>query len=246
MQNIRCVVEYDGTDFRGFQRQPVATTIQGTLEDAIRELTREHTRVVSAGRTDAGVHALGQVISFHTSSSIPVERWPDALNSRLPRTIVVKKADIVPPEFHAGRSATAKLYRYTIRNARHPSVFDGRYALFVRQPLDVEAMARAAALLAGRRDFAAFRAAGSTPVRTTVRHLFALDVTRREEHIYIDARGDGFLYHMVRNIVGTLLLVGEQKRPIEWVGEVLDAGRRELAGPTAPAHGLCLVRVEYG
>lgn len=246
MRNIRCVVEYDGTDFYGFQRQPRHETIQGCLERALSSLTGEAVAVTGAGRTDAGVHAAGQVVNFLTESRIPVERWPYALNSRLPEGIVVKQADEVPPEFHARKSATAKTYRYTIWNAAFPSVFWQRFALHVATPLDVDAMQAAAEFIVGRRDFAAFRAAGSTPVRSTVRHMHSLDVHRDRQRIDITATADGFLYHMMRNIVGTLLVVGQGRQPPGWVQDVLAAGRRELAGPTAPARGLCLMLVEYG
>ncbi|OUN00821.1 MAG: tRNA pseudouridine(38,39,40) synthase TruA [Firmicutes bacterium ZCTH02-B6] len=249
MRNIRCVVAYDGTEFLGFQRQAGGQTVQGVLEDAVASLTGEQVRVLGAGRTDAGVHAAGQVVAFRTASRIPVERWPYALNSRLPPSVVVTDAAEAPAQFHPRRDAVAKVYQYTIWNGRFPSPFWSRWALHVPTPLDVEAMAQAAAMLVGRHDFAAFRAAGSTPVKSTVRHLMNLAVERcpREpECVRIVARADGFLYHMVRNIAGTLLVVGQGRRPPGWVAEVLAGRRREAAGPTAPAHGLCLVRVEYG
>lgn len=246
MRNIRCVVEYDGTDFFGFQRQPGRETIQGCLERAVATLTGEQVTVHGAGRTDAGVHAEGQVVNFFTTSRIPIERWPYALNSCLPGAIVVKAADHVSADFHARKSAVAKTYRYTIWNAPFPSALWGRFSYHVALPLDVAAMREAAALLVGRHDFAAFQAAGSTPVRSTVRHLQRLEIVRDGPRIDVVAKADGFLYHMVRNIVGTLLLVGGGRRTPEWVGEVLTSRRRELAGPTAPAHGLCLLLVEYG
>lgn len=249
VRTIRCVVAYDGTDFLGFQRQAGGPTVQGVLEDAIASLTGEQVRVLGAGRTDAGVHAAGQVIAFRTGSRIPVERWPYALNSRLPPSVVVQEAAEAPEGFHPRRDAVAKVYQYTIWNAPFPCPFWSRWALHVPPPLDVDAMARAAAVLVGRHDFAAFRAAGSTPVKSTVRHLMELVVERCPQEprcVRIVARADGFLYHMVRNIAGTLLLVGQGRRPPEWVAEVLAGRRREAAGPTAPAHGLCLVRVEYG
>lgn len=246
MRNIRCLVEYDGTDFYGFQRQKGRETIQGCLERAVATLTGERVTVHGAGRTDAGVHAEGQVINFFTTSRIPTERWPYALNSRLPAAIVVKAAEEAPADFHARKSAVAKTYRYTIWNAPFPSAFWRRFAYHVPTPLDVDAMRQAASLLVGRHDFAAFQAAGSTPVRSTVRHLQRLDIVQDGPRIDIYGKADGFLYHMMRNIVGTLLLVGDGRRPPAWVGEVLASRRRELAGPTAPAHGLCLIRVEYG
>lgn len=245
MRNVCCIVEYDGTDFFGFQRQPDRVTVQGAVEDALGNLTGTETAIHGAGRTDAGVHALGQVFHFQSDTNIPIERWPLALNSRLPEAIVVKEARLVPPEFHARKSATSKIYSYKIYNAPMPSVFTNRYALHVRQPLDVGAMGRAAATIVGRRDFAAFRATGSTPVHTTVRHLTRLDVEAKGAFIAITAQADGFLYHMVRNIVGSLLLIGQGRRHPEWLLDVVQKGDRKLAGPTAPAHGLCLVEVKY-
>lgn len=245
MHNICCTVQYDGTDFRGFQRQTDVVTVQGVLEDALLKLTGRATNIHGAGRTDAGVHARGQVFNFRTRTNIPIERWPLALNSRLPDTVVVTDARLVSDDFHARISARAKIYEYNIRNAPFPSVFEDRYTLFVREPLDVGAMQRAAALLVGRHDFAAFRATGSTPVRTTVRHLAALNVMQNDHAITITARADGFLYHMMRNIVGSLLLVGRNKHEPAWLQAVLESGKRQLAGPTAPARGLCLVAVKY-
>lgn len=246
MPNVCCVVQYDGTDFRGFQRQRDAVTIQGELEKALYNLTGKPTATHGAGRTDAGVHARGQVFHFFTDVNIPPERWPLALNSRLPRSIVVTKARLVPDEFHARKSARAKVYDYVIYNDRFPSVFHDRFSLFVREPLDVQAMRDAAGFLVGEHDFAAFRATGSTPLRTTVRHLMKLSVTQDGPLITVRAEADGFLYHMMRNIVGTLLVVGRNKQPPEWVGQVLQSKNRQLAGPTAAARGLCLVHVKYG
>lgn len=246
MRNICCTVQYDGTDFYGFQRQPDVPTVQGALEEALEQLTGTATVVHGAGRTDAGVHAKGQVFNFRTTTNIPLDRWPLALNSRLPRTIVVQEARAVPDDFHARKSATTKVYSYQIYNAPRPSVFLDRFALHVKHPLDVPAMQIAAAPLVGRHDFAGFRATGSTPVHTTVRHLLRLEVTRDEEIINVVAEADGFLYHMMRNIVGSLLLVGQGRRPPQWVAAALHARDRSLAGPTAPARGLCLEAVKYG
>lgn len=245
MHNICCTVEYDGTDFYGFQRQSELVTVQGVIEKALSRLTRAATTIHGAGRTDAGVHARGQVFNFKTETNIPVERWPMALNSRLPDTVVVTGARRVPDDFHARISAGDKVYEYNVRNAPLPSVFTDRFALHVRQPLDVRRMEAAAASLVGRHDFGAFRATGSTPVRSTVRNLTRLDVQQEGPMITMTAQADGFLYHMMRNIVGSLLLVGQGKREPEWLKDVLRSGRRELAGPTAPARGLCLVAVKY-
>lgn len=245
MRNICCTVEYDGTEFHGFQRQPDRKTVQGTLEEALRQLTGVFTTVHGAGRTDAGVHARGQVFNFHTTTNIPMERWPMALNSRLPGTVVVRDAQTVPASFHARKSPSLKQYSYHIYNGTLRSVFLDRFALHVRRRLDVAAMAEAASYLVGRRDFAAFRATGSTPVRSTVRDLRTLDVLHEDNRIQIRAEADGFLYHMMRNIVGSLLLVGEGRRTPDWVEDVLESRDRNKAGPTAPARGLFLVKVTY-
>ncbi|NLN20112.1 MAG: tRNA pseudouridine(38-40) synthase TruA [Firmicutes bacterium] len=245
MRNIKMTLSYDGTAYHGFQDQgPGIPTIQRSLETAIHKLTGERLRVTGAGRTDAGVHALGQVINIRTSGSIPVERWPYALNAVLPQDIVVRDARVVHPDFHAQYWARKKRYRYTIDNGPVPCVFRRRYAYRVYHALDVEAMAEAASLLEGRHDFAAFRSVGSG-VESTVRTLYELRVERCGDMIQITACADGFLYNMMRIIVGTLLEVGKSKRPPKWVKEVLMSRQRHLAGPTVPGLGLCLMEVIY-
>lgn len=247
---IKCTLQYDGTAYRGFQRQPdQQPTIQAVLEEAIASLTGEPTRVVAAGRTDSGVHAHGQVIHFRTRSRIPVDRWAAALNSRLPDDIVVIRAEQAPPHFHARFDAISKTYRYTIWNAPFPSPFLKRYAWWLRKPLDAAAMQEAARLLEGRHDFSAFRAAGGS-ARTSVRTLSQLRVEVVEAFpegriIHFWAQADGFLYHMVRNLVGTLVLVGLGEQEPGWVASVLAGKDRNAAGPTAPAHGLTLWEVRY-
>lgn len=245
MRNVCCTVQYDGTDFKGFQRQPDVPTIQGELEKAVTAIAGTATPIHGAGRTDAGVHAHAQVFHFHTRVNVPTERWPYALNSRLPPTIVVTKAHDVPADFHARKSAVGKVYDYVIYNDTFPSVVHDRFSLFIKDELDVEAMREAARHLVGKLDFAAFRATGSTPVHSTVRHMRRLEIVRDGAFITITAKADGFLYHMMRNIVGSLLLVGQGRQPSGWIRDVLRSGRRELAGPTAPARGLFLNRVKY-
>lgn len=249
---IKAVVQYVGTDYFGFQRQAAGRpTVQGALEDAIAVLTGERVTVTGAGRTDAGVHAHGQVIHFRTASAIPVDRWPAALNSRLPRDIAVVAAEKAPDTFHARFHARSKVYRYTLWNSPVPSPFWRPFSWWVRHPLDVAAMAEAAALLVGRHDFAAFAAAGSS-ARTTVRTVFSLRVEEGAEpvggpgrlvHVWVE--GDGFLYRMVRNVVGSLVEVGAGRRPPRWVEQVLRGRRRERAAPTAPPEGLTLWLVRY-
>ena len=245
MRNIKLTVSYDGTAYHGFQDQGDGLpTIQATLEEAIEKLIKERLRVTGAGRTDAGVHALGQVVNMRTTASIPVERWAHALNAVLPRDIVVCEAHSVPLEFHARFSPSRKTYCYTIDNDYFPCVFTRKYAYHVRKPLDLSRMALAAESLQGRHDFSAFRSLGSGD-GSGVRTLHELSVHREGNFVRITACADGFLYNMMRTVAGTLLEVGKGKRPPEWVEEVLASRRRELAGETLPGLGLCLLRVDY-
>jgi len=245
-RNVKLVVQYDGTAYAGFQRQKGFPTVQEELEKALAACCGEPVRVIGAGRTDAGVHARGQVVNFFTRGTIPTERIPWALAALLPEDIVVIQAEEVPPCFHARFSARGKVYSYSFWVAPFPSPFWRRYALHVRAPLDREAMERAAATLLGRHDFRAFRGEGST-VRSTVRTLRRLAVQDVPDTplLRLVAEADGFLYHMMRTLAGTLLEVGRGRIPPEQVGEALRAGDRTLAGPTLPPHGLCLEQVLY-
>ncbi len=243
-RHIALVVQYDGTDYAGFQRQPDVPTIQVELEGALSALLREPIHLVAASRTDAGVHALGQVVAFWTSNPIPVERIPVAANGILPEAVAVVEAAEVPAEFHPRFDAIGKLYTYRILNRPLRSPFICRYAWHVNRPLDVEAMREAAEVLVGEHDFAAFCASGSS-VKNTVRHLYRLDIDTEGDVVEFRFGADGFLYMMVRIIVGTLVQVGLGEASVEWVSHVLGSGDRRLAGPTAPPQGLCLVRVDY-
>ncbi|HOV80726.1 MAG TPA: tRNA pseudouridine(38-40) synthase TruA [Bacillota bacterium] len=247
MRNIKVTVAYDGTRYHGFQEQrgTAFQTIQGVLEDRLSKLAEREIRVIGAGRTDAGVHARGQVINFDAGDwPIPAGRVAHALNSLLPGDIAALESVEVPASFHARFSAAAKEYRYTIYNGRMPSPFLRLYSLHVPQPLDIEAMREGAAFLTGRHDFAAFRALG-TPVKTTVRTLLEARVTGNGDLVYLDLRADGFLYHMARMIAGTLVRVGLGRIKAGEVAGIL-AGRNSLkAGPALPARGLCLEKVIY-
>ncbi|HWI50952.1 MAG TPA: tRNA pseudouridine(38-40) synthase TruA [Symbiobacteriaceae bacterium] len=247
MQTIKLTVQYDGTRYAGFQRQPNGVTIQEKLENALRRTTGDEVQKIgaAAGRTDAGVHARGQVVQFRTESRIPVDRWPFALNQHLPEDIVVCGAEAVPEGFHARYWALSKRYRYTIEHAPFQSPLSRLYAYHWGKDLNFELMRRAAALIEGQHDFAAFRSTGGS-AKTSVRTVSQLKVTRAEPYIYIDIAADGFLYNMVRIISGTLLEVGAGRRTPEAVQQALLTGQRSLAGKTLPAHGLSLEEVTYG
>jgi len=247
MRNVKMVVAYDGTNYHGFQEQRGTglLTVQEVLERCLSRLAGREMKVVGAARTDAGVHARGQVVNFDAEGwRIPAARIPLALNGVLPEDVAAVSAQDVPPDFHARFSALAKTYRYTILNARTPSPFRRLYSHFEPRPLNLQAMAAAAQYLRGRHDFAAFQAAGAG-TKTTVRTIFQAAVERSGELVFFTFRGDGFLYNMVRIIVGTLLEVGLGKRSPEEIKAILEAGDRTRAGPTVPARGLCLLNVEY-
>lgn len=246
-RNLKLTVAYDGTRFHGFQRQAghKLPTVQEALEEAWRRLTGEAVKATGAGRTDAGVHALGQVVNIRTQvASIPAERVPYAFNSVLPKDVAVLECVEVPLAFHARFDARWKRYEYRVLNRAFPSPVERLYTYHVSHPLDVEAMQEGARLLLGTHDFSAFsgsEAKGRSPVRTVSR----CDVWRDGEKVHFAVEGDGFLYRMVRTIVGTLLQVGLGKKEPGWVGEVLASRDRAEAGPTVPACGLYLVEVGY-
>lgn len=244
MRTVRLVVEYEGTAYAGWQRQPNAMTIQQALEEAIEGITGSRPTVIGSGRTDAGVHALAQVASFRTESALAPERLRDALNATLPRDIVVKEAADAPEGFHAQRDARSKRYEYTIWNRRVRRVFDRDLCWRVGRPLDVEAMARAAEALVGTLDFKAFQASGSA-VAHSVRTVTKAEWTRRGDFLVFGIEGHGFLYNMVRIIVGALVDVGLGRMSEEEFRDVIASRDRTRAGRTAPAKGLCLVEVRY-
>lgn len=244
-RNIKLVLEYDGSAFHGWQLQTNARTVQGELEKALERVTGESIRVAGASRTDAGVHARGMVCNFLTNSRIPGDRFPHALNALMPGSISVLSAIDVSPDFHARFMAKGKTYVYRIANRPVRPALDRHQLYFVSASLDLDAMREAAARLQGTHDFASFQAAGSQ-VEDTFRTIFDLRVMQpRPGEINILVCGDGFLYNMVRIIAGTLLLVGRGKLPAERVDHILSSRDRAQAGPTAPAHGLCLLQVHY-
>ncbi len=250
MRNIKLVVEYDGTDYHGFEVQVGLRTIQGELERAIAAVTECRTRVVGSGRTDAGAHALGQVVSFRTGSRLSCMDLERALNANLPLDMVVKSVEEVAEGFHARRSAIRRNYRYSIWNARLRSVWTRRYRHQVVDPLDVGSMNRAAEVLVGTRDFACFthgldRYLGEGKHRTTVRTLFSARWSGRVPELDFDVSGTAFLPHMIRNMVGSMLRVGLGKLSPEEYRGLVESGAEQLSAVTVPACGLTLVSVEY-
>lgn len=244
MRNIKLVIRYDGTEYSGWQRQPDCRTVQQVVEEAIGRLTGVESVTNASGRTDAGVHALGQVVHFLTASRHPHDVFVKALNAFLPHDVRVLEACEMPQAFHSTLDARAKLYRYVIDNAPIADPFQRRYSWHVFHRLDIEAMNQAAAALRGRHDFHSFET--HWPNRTSsVRTITHLAVSRMGSFVWVDVEADGFLYNMVRAIAGTLVLVGTGRRPPSWVAQALAAEDRAEAGPTAPPQGLFLVRVRY-
>lgn len=248
-RTFKLTVEYDGTDFRGYQTQGQGErTVQSVLLAALGPLLPEETvKLAAAGRTDTGVHALGQIVSFATASRLPLERWPLALNSRLPNDVSVASIEEAPPGFHARFSARSRTYQYLFWTRRTRSALWGRYSLHVRRPLNVAAMRTAARMLIGTHDFAAYARSGGDPGPTTVRDLFRLSVRCKPQGmIGITVEANGFLRSMVRNIAGVLLKIGQGDLPPEAAAQILST-RDRMQNPCAPAapHGLCLWRVDY-
>ncbi|HEV8071638.1 MAG TPA: tRNA pseudouridine(38-40) synthase TruA [Planctomycetaceae bacterium] len=271
MRNIRLTLAYDGTGYVGWQHQPNGISVQSVVEAGIREFSGVKASLIAAGRTDAGVHALGQVANFQTESAIPCQGFRAGLQAYLPRDVLVVDADEVPLEFHATYAAKRKRYRYVIENRRARNPFLRNYAHEYHARLDAGAMHEAAQVLVGTHDFRAFETQHPNTT-SSVRSVFELTVRRFSEwmtwqtdradrsdpalsseggaeeagdFVAIDIVANGFLYNMVRTIVGTLIRVGERKWDARNVREILERGERPHAGPTAPACGLYLVRVEY-
>ena len=245
MTRIALIVEYDGTNYCGWQIQKNGVSVQQKLEEALEKALGAKTPAVGAGRTDARVHALGQVAHFDAETDIPLDKFFYVLNTLLPDDIRIKKSFAAPEGFHARFSAKGKHYQYRIRNTREKGAVDRLYTMFVPVPLDVARMREAAAYIEGEHDFAAFCAAGSDLKGTTVRTVYSVDVAKDGDYITIDVKGSGFLYNMVRIIAGTLVAVGKGKLTPEEVGAAIAAKDRKLAGATAQAQGLFLIEVYY-
>lgn len=250
MRNLKLILSYDGAEFSGWQVQPDTSTVQGTLASAIGRVTGEKVLPQGSGRTDAGVHALAQVVTFVTESSVPTENFLKALNDVLPASVRVIEVTEMPPEFHARHSAKAKTYRYRIYRGTICPPFLARYVWHYPYPLDAAAMAEAASLVVGEKDFTSFAAVDPERGRageplSNVRTIFSSSWHRDgEEFVYV-VRGSGFLHHMVRNLVGTFILVGRGTLAPEDVTRIVEARNRSAAGATAPGRGLYLVSVEY-
>lgn len=244
MQRIKMIIEYDGSNYHGFQRQINAHSIQAEIEHAIYHLTGDKVSIIAAGRTDAGVHALGQVIAFNTSSSIPPEKWAMALNTKLPKDIRILGSKVVGVDFHPRYSALKKSYTYLIYRQKQGATFYRRYALVNTEELYLEEMQRACRILQGKHDFRAFCASGS-PVTNWERTVSSCLLLQQGVFLRLNIEADGFLYNMVRIIVGTLLEIGRKKMMAENLYTILDSRDRANAGPTAAPQGLYLCSVDY-
>jgi len=241
---FKFIVEYDGTAYHGWQIQPDGPTIQGALEDAIRQMVGESVRVAAAGRTDAGVHAAGQVVSFSLQRDMPADTLLRGLNALTPRDITLRDAEVVADDFDPRRAARSRVYVYRIWNTRWPSPFWRRYAWHVARPLDIEGMRAAATDLIGEHDFTSFQAAGCD-AENPVRRVLRSEIASAAPLLTYTIEATAFLRHMVRNVIGTLVEVGAGQRAAADVVRLLAARDRTLAGPTVPPCGLCLNQVKY-
>ena len=237
-------VEYDGSPFYGFQRQRQSPTVQGCLEEALSRVADEPITIHASGRTDTGVHAFGQVVHFESSRHRTTRAWLLGAQTHLHPGVAIRWVQPVSDDFHARYSARARCYRYRILNRLDRTAIDRDRVFWVHQRLNAEAMQQAATALLGEHDFTSFRAAGCNR-QHAIRTVRALQVKRRGDEIDIDIEANAFLYHMVRNIAGSLVLVGRGERPIEWLGDLIEAKSRSQSGMTAPAHGLYFIKALY-
>jgi tRNA pseudouridine38-40 synthase len=246
LQNFKIVIEYDGTAYQGWQRQNEGTTIQGTIEAALETMIKKPVTVLGSGRTDAGVHALNQVANFRADTKLTPEIFKRGLNSLLPPDIVIKDCAVVDDAFHARYSAWSKVYQYRILNRSTPAALFRQYAWHIKKPLDLNAMSKAIACLKGQHDFSAFEATGS-PRSDAVRTVIDANLAEKDAdgYVVLSIEANGFLRHMVRNVVGTMVDVGLGKLSPEGFEDILMAKDRKKAGITAPAHGLVLKEVRY-
>ena len=243
MNNIKLVIEYDGTNYAGWQQQKKDKTVQETLKIAIEKVVNEKITLRGAGRTDAGAHALGQVANFKTRSTIPTRKLVQAINFYLPKDIVVKSIKKVSEKFHSQYSAKSKIYRYTILNNNIGSAISRNSCYHYNGDLNIEKMQKASKTLIGRHDFSVFKSKSDNT--SNIRTIKRLEIKKKGQYLLFTIEADGFLYKMVRSIVGTLLGVGKEKMTIKEFKRVLKSRSRSLAGATVPARGLCLLRVKY-
>ncbi len=245
MRNIKLTIEYDGKEFNGWQKQPSKLNIQGTIEQAIKTITGEDVDLQASGRTDAGVHALGQVANFKTNSNIPIEKMSIAINCNLKKSIRIVKAEEVEERFHSRLSCKRKIYRYIINNSEIPSAIYRNLETHIPYKLDIEKMKQAVKYFEGEHDFKAFKASG-TSSKSSIRTIYKAEVIKMPNNrIYIELTGNGFLYNMVRIIAGTLVDVGTGKIEPEDIEKIIESKDRTNAGKTLPPQGLYLVCVNY-
>lgn len=244
MHRIKLIVEYDGSNYHGFQRQKNAHTIQEEIENGIVKLVGQNIPIKSAGRTDTGVHALGQVVAFDTSSSIPPDKWRFALNSVLPPDIRVISSELAIPDFHPRYDAISKVYKYKIyRKVQGKTIFRN-YALCMTEPLNIPAMQQACKLIEGKHNFKSFCASGSS-VKSFERNVINCSLTEEWPFVNLEIEANGFLYNMIRIIMGTLLEIGQNNLSPKIITDIIRAENRSAAGPTAPPQGLYMVEVKY-
>ena len=245
MRNIKLVIEYDGKEFNGWQKQPNKLNIQGSIEEAIKQITGEEIELYASGRTDAGVHAYGQVANFKTESNLPIEKFPVAINTKLKKSIRIIKAEEVDERFHSRLNCKKKTYRYVINNSEFASAIYRNLETHIPQKLNIKKMKEAIKYFEGEHDFKAFKASG-TSSKSSVRTIYKAEIKEMPNNrIYIELTGNGFLYNMVRIIAGTLVDVGLEKIKPKEISNIIEKGKRDLAGKTLPPNGRFLLNVEY-
>ena len=244
MRTILLNIEYDGTAYAGWQSQPSGNSVQDVVETALAQVLRQAVRIHSSGRTDAGVHARSMAAHFRAESNLPLSAFREGVNRFLPRDVVIREVREMPESFHARYSAKGKWYRYTIYNSDMRSPLAARTAWHLRGNLNLDALRAAAEFMVGRHDFQAFRSSGCV-AKTSFRDIFQIDIIDDQQFIYIDIKGSGFLRNMVRMMAGTLVEIGQGKRPASDLPKLLQGEKGVVCGATAPAHGLCLQEVWY-
>jgi tRNA pseudouridine38-40 synthase len=244
MKTVKLTIEYVGTRYSGWQVQNNGVSVQQEMETALATVLGKRVRILSSGRTDAGVHARGMVAHLRTDKNLPLSAFREGVNRHLPRDIAVQKAEFVSNDFHARHNAKGKWYRYSILQAPAPSPLAGPFSWHIRKPLAVEAMRKAAGAFIGRHDFAGFRSS-SCDAKTTIKEIFSVTLIKQERMLTIDIRGDGFLRNMVRRMIGSLVEIGLGEKPPGEIAAILARGGEHTAGLTAPSQGLCLMEVWY-